>query len=86
VALGGVADGRAKTVAANSAVSEYPLEIHTGADHVEALANALAAFGKNVREGIDAAEAAGDAGTTDLFTGISRAVDKQLWFVESHNN
>ena len=67
-------------------MSEYPLGIQAGPDHVEALANALAAFAKNVREGIDAAQAAGDAGTADLFTGISRAVDKQLWFVESHNN
>ncbi len=86
VALGGIADGRAQTVAAKSVVSEYPLEIQTGPEHVEALSNALAAFGKNVREGIDAADSAGDAGTADLFTGISRAVDKQLWFVESHNN
>ena len=85
-ALGGVADGRAKTVAAKSALDAYPLEIRTGPEHVEALANALAAFGKSVREGIDAAEAEGDAGTQDLFTQISRAVDKQLWFVESHNN
>jgi starvation-inducible DNA-binding protein len=37
-----------------------------------------------VRDGIDAAEDIGDAGTQDLFTEISRAVDKQLWFVESH--
>ena len=85
VALGGVADGRAQTVAANSALGEYPLSIQEGPKHVEALASALAAFGKSVRQGIDAAGEAGDAGTEDLFTGISRAVDKQLWFVESHN-
>jgi starvation-inducible DNA-binding protein len=71
-------------VTAQTVVSEYPLEIQSGPDHVEAFANALAAFGKSVRDGIDAAEDIGDAGTQDLFTEISRAVDKQLWFVESH--
>jgi starvation-inducible DNA-binding protein len=73
-------------VASQTVVSEYRLEIQTGPEHVEALSNALAALGKNVRAGIDAAEEAGDAGTQDLLTGISRAVDKQLWFVESHNH
>ena len=86
VALGGVADGRPQTVSATSIVPAYPLEIHAGPDHVEALATALAAFGESVRSGIASAGDAGDAGTEDLFTGISQAVDKQLWFVESHNS
>jgi starvation-inducible DNA-binding protein len=29
-------------------------------------------------------EAIGDADAADLFTEISRGVDHQLWFVESH--
>jgi starvation-inducible DNA-binding protein len=85
VALGGTADGRAQTVAAKSSIPAYPAEIQAGADHVEALATSLAAFGKSVREGIGTAGDAGDAGTQDLFTEVSREVDKQLWFVESHN-
>ena len=36
---------------------------------------------KRVRQAVEA----GDKDTADLFTGISRAVDKMLWFVESHN-
>jgi DNA-binding ferritin-like protein len=30
------------------------------------------------------ADAIGDAGTADLFTGISRETDKDLWFLEAH--
>lgn len=30
------------------------------------------------------AAVAGDAGTSDLFTEVSRGVDKHLWFVEAH--
>lgn len=33
---------------------------------------------------IDTAAKFGDAGTSDLYTGISRETDKLLWFVESH--
>jgi starvation-inducible DNA-binding protein len=51
---------------------------------VTAVAERLAAFGKSVRAAIDRAAALGDAGTADIFTEISRAIDKQLWFVEAH--
>ena len=82
-ALGGRADGTAR-VAARSSLAEYPLDIVDGSAHVAAVADRLAAFGKSVRAGIEAAAGAGDADTSDLFTGISREIDKQLWFLESH--
>ena len=65
-------------------MSEYPLEITDGASHVDALSNALADFGKKVRADIDATADLGDADTADLLTGISRSIDKMLWFVEAH--
>jgi starvation-inducible DNA-binding protein len=52
--------------------------------HVTALSERLAAFGKKVRAAIESADKAGDAGTADLFTQISRDVDKYLWFLEAH--
>ncbi len=33
---------------------------------------------------IDAAEEAGDRDTSDLFTEISRGLDKSPWFLEAH--
>jgi len=82
--LGGVALGTVRVAAQNSSLSEYPLEITDGAAHVDALSNALADFGKKVRADIDATANLGDADTADLLTGISRSIDKLLWFVEAH--
>ena len=82
--LGGTALGTVRTAAQNSSLAEYPLEITDGAAHVDALSTALADFGKKVRADIDTTDELGDADTADLFTGISRAIDKQLWFVEAH--
>ena len=83
-ALGGRADGTARIAAAQSTLAEYPLEIASGSDHVAAVADRLAAFGKSARANIDSAAELSDADTADLFTEISRAIDKQLWFVEAH--
>jgi len=55
-----------------------------GRSHVEALSSALAAFGGAARKGIDQANELGDLDTADLFTEISRGIDKWLWFVEAH--
>jgi starvation-inducible DNA-binding protein len=82
--LGGTAEGTARVAGARSTLNEYPLEIVDGPDHVEALSATLAAFGKAVRRSIDAAAEIGDQNTADIFTEVSRGIDKQLWLVEAH--
>jgi starvation-inducible DNA-binding protein len=84
VQLGGVAEGTARVVAKRSTLPEYPLNIADGRSHVEALSSALAAFGKGARKAINESNDMGDLDTADLFTEISRGVDKWLWFVEAH--
>ncbi|MBI5363261.1 MAG: DNA starvation/stationary phase protection protein Dps [Planctomycetes bacterium] len=84
VQLGGVARGTVRIAAKESALAEYPLAATGGTEHVEALSTALAAFGSQVRAAITLADELGDAGTADLFTSLSQAADKQLWFVEAH--
>src|SRR5437016_1759617 len=84
VQLGGVAEGTARIVAKRSSLSEYPANAVDGRSHVEALSSALAAFGKAARKGIDQANELGDLDTADLFTEVSRGIDKWLWFVEAH--
>jgi starvation-inducible DNA-binding protein len=84
VQLGGVALGTARSVAGRSQLAEYPLDIAAGKDHVAALSTGLAAFGKAARRAIDQSVELRDADTADLFTEISRGIDKWLWFVEAH--
>ena len=83
-ALGGTARGTLAAVARATTLRPYPEDISDGAAHVDALSAALAAFGATVRAGIDEAGRLGDADTADLFTGISRETDKDLWFLEAH--
>jgi starvation-inducible DNA-binding protein len=84
VQLGGVAEGTARMAAKRSALGEYPASAVDGRSHVEALSSALAAFGTSARKAINEAGDVGDLDTADLFTEISRGIDKWLWFVEAH--
>ena len=84
VQLGGVAEGTARLVAKRSSLAEYPARAVDGRSHVEGLSSALAAFGKAARQAITDANELGDLDTADLFTEVSRGMDKWLWFVEAH--
>src|SRR6185295_861172 len=81
-ALGGTAEGVVATVAKRTSLDPYPPDITDGLAHVDALASALATFGRKARKAIDESGKLGDADTADLFTGISRDADKYLWFLE----
>ncbi|MGC9941766.1 MAG: DNA starvation/stationary phase protection protein Dps [Verrucomicrobiota bacterium] len=85
VQLGGVAEGTVRLAAERSRLEEYPHTISDGMAHVEAVARALSTFGREARVTIDETNAFGDADTADIFTEISRGIDKWLWFVEAHS-
>jgi starvation-inducible DNA-binding protein len=84
VQLGGIAEGTLQSAAQGTRLRPYGVEIASGKEHVETLSSSLASYGKTAREAIDVAARAGDADTADLFTEISRAADKMLWFLEAH--
>lgn len=84
VALGSVADGRIQTTVSNSTLPAYPIEARVGRDHLGAISRSLGLFAGAVRSEIDRTAEMGDAGTSDLFTEISREADKNLWFVNAH--
>jgi starvation-inducible DNA-binding protein len=84
VQLGGTAMGTTQVVAKRSKLDEYPLNISSGKEHIAALSNALAKFGATARAAIKSSAKSGDADSSDLFTDLSRDVDRLLWLVEAH--
>jgi starvation-inducible DNA-binding protein len=84
VALGGTALGTVGIAAQKTSLPAYPVDIRSGRDHADRMSIAFAAFGRNVREAIEAAEEAGDAVTADLFTGVAAQTDKDLWMLDAH--
>src|SRR5947199_5064999 len=84
VQLGGIAEGTVGAVEERSTLPDYPLALSNGGEHVAALSDALAAFGRTIRIGIEEMNELEDAGSADTLTEISRGVDKWLWFVEAH--
>lgn len=83
-ALAGTAMGTARIASENSILPEYPLDAVGGVEHVTALADRYAAYAKHLRDAIDTTDEMGDADTADLYTEISRTIDKRLWFLEAH--
>ena len=82
-ALGGTALGTTRMAAAASRLPEYP-EIVEGLESVAALAERYGKLAASTRAAIDAATELGDLDTADLFTEVSRDLDKSLWFLEAH--
>lgn len=83
VQLGGIAEGTARQVAERTTLDEYAGS-GSADQHVPAVADALADFGKGIRQATASALEAGDQDTADILIEISRGTDKWLWFVEAH--
>ena len=84
VQLGGTALGTTQTVGAATNLPPYPTDTYAVADHLAALIDRFADYGNALRKSIDESDEAGDADTADIFTEVSRGIDKQLWFLEAH--
>jgi starvation-inducible DNA-binding protein len=82
--LGGTALGTSQDVVKATQLAPYPTNIHKSKDHLEALIERYAKAADLAREAIEQTDEAGDADTADIFTAYSRALDKALWFLESH--
>ncbi|MBG1231112.1 DNA starvation/stationary phase protection protein Dps [Aestuariivirga litoralis] len=84
VQLGGTALGTTQTTAKSTHLKPYPTDIHESVDHLNALVERYSEVADHARKAIDQTDEAGDKGTADIFTAYSRALDKALWFLESH--
>ena len=85
IILGGQTHGTLQKVAENTSLDAYPADISDQAAHVDALTKRFMVFGGICRNAISKAGENGDEDTADLFTEISRIVDKDAWFIGAHN-
>jgi starvation-inducible DNA-binding protein len=83
-ALGGTAQGTVRMSAAESRLPEFPPNIVEDKQVVAILAERYAQYAATTREAIDLALEHEDEDTGDLFIEVSRAIDKDLWFLEAH--
>jgi starvation-inducible DNA-binding protein len=82
--LGGVVGGTVRIVAAQSTLPEYPDDLVEGDAHVQALTERCAHYARAVRTCITHAADVEDVDTANIYTDISRGIDKQLWILETH--
>ena len=82
--LGGTALGTVRMAAAASRLTECPEQLGGSKGAVEVLVDRYANVAGTTRKAIDVSAEAGDADTSDLFTEVSRGLDKGLWFLEAH--
>lgn len=83
-ALGGTALGTVRMAANASELPEFPADLFAGEEVIKVVVDRWGQYASSVREAIDTSDAAGDMDTADMFTEISREVDKLLWFAEAH--
>ena len=83
-ALGGLALGTVRMSAAASRLPEASLDVVESIPTVKAVAARYTGLAATTRAAIDAATEQADMDTADLFTEVSRGLDKSLWFLEAH--
>lgn len=83
-ALGGQVVGTVQAAAHGSTLPTFPTNNSDGIQLAGALAQAMGVFGEHTKAAISVAEQADDPVTADLFTSITRALDKRMWMLEAH--
>jgi len=82
--LGGVANGTAREVAAKSGLKEADLSASDGPAMLKFLVHNVAHHANALRTAVQESDDLGDAITSDLFTTLTRELDKDLWFLQAH--
>jgi starvation-inducible DNA-binding protein len=82
--LGGVANGTAREVAAKSGLKEADLTASDGPSMLKFLVHNVAHHANALREAVQESDDLGDPITCDLFTTLTRELDKDFWFLEAH--
>jgi starvation-inducible DNA-binding protein len=82
--LGGVAKGTVRQVATASTLKDLDSAQLEGQSMVKNVAMVFSPAAEYARRAISASVELGDDATADLFTGLTRTLDKAIWFLEAH--
>lgn len=82
--LGGTANGTVRMSAASSPIQPYNVEALSGPQHVEALANTVGAYCKELRDASEKIDGLKDEPTADFFKQLVVGAEEELYFLESH--
>ncbi len=82
--LGGVANGTVREAAAKSSIKEADLAASDGPEMLKFLVHNVAQLSNALRQAVKESDDLDDAITADLFTQLTRELDKDLWFLEAH--
>lgn len=83
-ALGGVANGTIREAAAKSGLKEADLTASDGPSMLKFLVHNVGHHANAMRQAVQESNDLDDAITADLFTQLTRELDKDLWFLEAH--
>lgn len=82
-ALGGTAFGTTQAIASTTTLRPYPTDIFSAEEHLRNLIERIAYTGEEARTAI-AKTGELDLSTADVYTDLSRLLDKRLWFLQAH--
>jgi|SRR5271165_2230781 len=82
--LGGVANGTVREAAAKSSIKEADLSASDGPEMLKFLVANVGFVANALRQAVNESDDLDDAITSDLFTTMTRELDKDLWFLEAH--
>ena len=83
-ALGGVARGTIRMASKLTRLEQSPDSFDNSEYTITKLVERYAQLCESTRDGIDVSESFGDKATADLFTEVTRGLDKSLWMLEAH--
>ncbi len=83
-ALGGTALGTLQEAVKLTPLRLYPADISAAKDHLEHLAHNYAILSELASDHAREAEKLDDLATSDVYIALTRLLDKNLWFIESH--
>lgn len=84
VQLGGIAEGSLQAVSRHSKITAHAVTSHQGNHYLETLSAAFVHYTRSTKRLIDEATAQNDTVTADMFTEITRGLDKHKWFIQAH--